>query len=376
MNPTLIKSELLVDLHGELPSEIMYFPAGASTLNPSVNGEAKQINVNVSAETAALLQAELETLNKENVRPFIDFDHHGGAAAAIPKRFIWKEGEGVMLELDWTGAGKTAVGGRDYGYFSPTFLLDDKGAVAGIPKSGSIGALVNNPAFRQIKPIHAARAPIGAFATIEGYFNANDQMVYWEKDDLEQSATGAQTGGNNMTTEEEVKALKLDLEAMRAENKKLVEASETKKNDSELATANETIQALREELKTQKIEAATAVADQWIEAAIRDGKLAPKNEEAKAQWKEILVSAGAKGKALLDSIQPNAAFKTVVDVKAGHKDIGKPAPVHDTTGANNDTGKHCDRLVREYMAAHAGVTYDSAWKICARVQPEYFGATN
>ena len=100
MNPTLIKSELLVDLHGELPSEIMYFPAGASTLNPSVNGEAKQINVNVSAETAALLQAELETLNKENVRPFIDFDHHGGPAAAIPKRFKWKEGEGVMLELD------------------------------------------------------------------------------------------------------------------------------------------------------------------------------------------------------------------------------------------------------------------------------------
>ena len=169
-----------------------------------------------------------------------------------------------------------------------------------------------------------------------------------------------------MTTEEEVKALKLDLEAMRAENKKLVEASETKKNDSELATANETIQALREELKTQKIEAATAVADQWIEAAIRDGKLAPKNEEAKAQWKEILVSACAKGKALLDSIQPNAAFKTVVDVKAGHKDIGKPAPVHDTTGANNDTGKHCDRLVREYMAAHAGVTYDSSVEnLCA-----------
>lgn len=374
MKPILIQSELLVDLHGELPSEIMYFPAGASTLNPSVNGEAKQISVNVSKTTADVLQAELETLNKENVRPFIDFDHHGGAAAAIPKRFIWKEGEGVMLELDWTGAGKSAVGGRDYNYFSPTFLLDDKGDVAGIPKTGSIGALVNNPAFRKIKPIHAAHAPVGAFATIEGYFNANDQMVYWEKEDSDNSAMSA-TGGNNMT-DEEVKALKLDLEAIRAENKKLIEASELKKNDSELEVLRATVKAQAEQIETQKVEAANAVADQLIEAAIKEGKIAPKDEAVKTGLKGFLVSNPEAGKSMLQSLPPNPAFKTVVNVSAGHKDIGKPAPVKDTNTGQTDSGKICKAMVREYMDNHPDVPFEKAWAQVAERNPEFFSAAN
>jgi hypothetical protein len=105
---------------------------------------------------AMALQLDLQKLLRQNVRPYVDFDHVGGAAAALPKRFYWTD-EGVMLELDWTNAGKTAVSGRDYSYFSPTFLLDESGDPAGLPQAGSIGSLVNNPAFRSIRRI-AARA--------------------------------------------------------------------------------------------------------------------------------------------------------------------------------------------------------------------------
>jgi phage I-like protein len=92
-------------------------PAGRSTINPNVNGKPRLITVNVTSATAAVLQADQIKLLSENVRPFLDFDHEGRTAAAIPRRFFWKPGEGVMLEIDWTGAGKAAISGRDYSYF-------------------------------------------------------------------------------------------------------------------------------------------------------------------------------------------------------------------------------------------------------------------
>jgi phage I-like protein len=87
---------------------------------------------------------------------FIGFEHAGGRAAALPKRFFWKENDGVWLELDWTGAGKTAIEGKDYAHFSATFMLDKDGDVINLPASGAIGSLVNDPAFRSGKRLTAA----------------------------------------------------------------------------------------------------------------------------------------------------------------------------------------------------------------------------
>jgi hypothetical protein len=53
------------------------------------------------------------------VEPFIDFNHRCEESAAIPTGFTWKEGEGVMMNLEWTSAGKSAVEGKTYRYFSP-----------------------------------------------------------------------------------------------------------------------------------------------------------------------------------------------------------------------------------------------------------------
>ncbi len=111
----------------------------------------------MTPRTASRLQADLQKLLQGNVRPFIDFDHAGGQAAAIPRRFSWQEGQGVMLALDWTSAGESAIAGRNYSYFSPCFLVDETGDPTALPSTGAIGSLVNNPAFRNIARI-AARA--------------------------------------------------------------------------------------------------------------------------------------------------------------------------------------------------------------------------
>jgi phage I-like protein len=63
-----------------------------------------------------------------------------------------------MLELLWTHSGKQSVEGRDYSYFSPTFQIDPDGSPSGLPDNGAIGALVNNPAFRDMQRIAASHA--------------------------------------------------------------------------------------------------------------------------------------------------------------------------------------------------------------------------
>jgi hypothetical protein len=146
-----------VALSGAVPNEIMYMPQGRTVLTPSINGQAKTISVKVTRATADLLQGDLENLLKQNVPPIICFDHAEKRVAAIPKRFTWKEGQGVFLEVDWTASGQAAVAGHDYGWLSPTFMMSGDGEPAGLPKSGgSIASLTNRPAFQQIRRISAA----------------------------------------------------------------------------------------------------------------------------------------------------------------------------------------------------------------------------
>jgi hypothetical protein len=149
----LVTAKLAVQFDG-LPSVIQYMPGGRSTITPSVDGKPQEITVDVTPGTAAALQADLNRRLAGNIRPWIDFDHAGGKAAALPKRFYWEPDVGVMLELEWTNSGKSAISGQDYSYFSPTFMLNKHGEPVALPPSGAIGSLVNDPAFRTIRRIH------------------------------------------------------------------------------------------------------------------------------------------------------------------------------------------------------------------------------
>ena len=131
--------------NGSAPTEILYLPAGTHTVYAQVGGGPKALEVHVSALTARLLQSDLEELLGSSFKPFIDFDYTGQAAAADPKRFVWKPGEGVFLALKWTRSGRQAVEGKTYRYFSPAFQIDAKGELQGLPANGAIGALVNRP---------------------------------------------------------------------------------------------------------------------------------------------------------------------------------------------------------------------------------------
>jgi phage I-like protein len=322
----LITSAYAVPLNGETPAQIMYMPAGKSTIRANVNGKPREINVNVTSKTADVLQASLAELLAEPVEPFIDFDHKSEASAALPTKFTWTE-QGVWMGVEWTSAGKSAIEGKAYRYFSPTFLLSEAGEPSSLPDSGPVGALTNNPAFRKMKRITAAEAATTG-------------------DDEPPKHKGKKKMADE-TAETVTAALRTELEALRAENK-----------------------TLRETAETQRVESVNREADLLIEAAVKDGKIAPKNETVKASLKRWAVTDLAGAKAHIESLPVNPAFKTVVQVTSAHRDIGKPPQTSADSGASS--GKLCNAKVQAIRSQFPNMTYEEAWRKAEAEFPDLF----
>jgi len=141
------------------PTSIEWAPGGSSVISATKGGRPWTGVFVASPEDAARLDAQLQRLLAEakegkRSRPFIDFNHTGGEAAAIPVKFTWADG--IRLLVEWTSRGLEAIRGRVYSYFSPELILGDDGHPNSLPAPGPIGALVNTPAFQRIERLAAA----------------------------------------------------------------------------------------------------------------------------------------------------------------------------------------------------------------------------
>lgn len=141
-----------------LPDSIEWMPAGRHLVYCTRDDEPAEVEIEATEADAAKLNEQLQAARKladegKASRPFIDFDHEGGEAAAIPVEFFWQDG--IRVRVEWTKAGAEAVQGRVYSYFSPEFFADKSGRVTAIPEVGPIGALVNTPAFQRIERLAA-----------------------------------------------------------------------------------------------------------------------------------------------------------------------------------------------------------------------------
>lgn len=153
--------------NGKATAVFQYMPPGRSVICATVDGKPARREVFVDASTAERLQRDL--VGKlaaadagQKAAPCGLFDHRDGAACLHPKRFTWDDERGVLLEAEWTQAGKAAVEGKDYLYWSPTFRRHkETGRVVGLQAGVEVGSLVNNPAFESIEPVAAAAADDG-----------------------------------------------------------------------------------------------------------------------------------------------------------------------------------------------------------------------
>jgi phage I-like protein len=275
VKPLLVTAFASLLPDGGATGEIVYLPEGEHTITPFVNGKAKQITVRIPAERgeeiAASLQADLMKRQAGNVRPWFDFEHKGGKSSALPQSFRYEPGKGVMCSLEWTGAGRAAIEGKDFSYFSPTFLMDENGTPAGLPDRGPLGALVNEPAFREIPRIAASDAaesspiPPRTMKLLLAKLGIDPAH-----ESAEQSALAKVAAMDGEMTD---KAKRIaELEAELAELKKSNDMAEAK-----LAEANK------------------ARLGAIVEAAVAAGKIAPKDEATKGQVLSFLEANEALG---------------------------------------------------------------------------------
>lgn len=265
-------------------TDIVYIPEGEHVITPSVNGKPKEITCRLSPdrgeEVAALFQDQLSKLNGKNVKPFLDFGHEEGKSAGEPLSFHYEAGRGLILKAEWSGSGKEGIESKDWRYFSPTFLINSDGEPSGLPEYGSIGALVNDPAFTEIERVAAARAK-------------------------QTEPTSNKPKAQN-TMSDLVKAGILTTSEAAAEDAVTVAASRytALKEDS----ANlERVKAENKDLK-DKIEAqANAQADEAIADAVKAGRISPKDEDTKKFWHDQLVENPVTAKKMLEQVEAKHA---------------------------------------------------------------------
>jgi hypothetical protein len=275
---------------GEIPGLIMFMPAGQQKILPLINGSpaTEEIELSIDSNVLDPLQRDLEQRLTKNVRPIGDFDHKPGPAAFLPKRFEWRDGEGLFLEVDWTASGEKAVRGRDYSYFSPSFKMTD-GKIVGLPERGAIGALTNAPAFREIRRIAASE-------------NEPEPNNGHQADDnqMNQILTQCVTLGLVTETTDEVRATTQLVTSITALNKR-VEAAEA-----------QVAEYKKKEEDTRKTSAAAA-----IEAAIKEGRLPGKNDRIKTFWVNAMLTDPEGTKVTLESIKPDPVLQQTFKVTAG-----------------------------------------------------------
>lgn len=295
---------LVTALDLTLPEEgqtasIVYIPEGKHTITPCVDGKPKQVTIKMEAGSgesiAASFQSALEKRLSANVRPTFDFDHKDvGPASALPKRFYYSPGQGLMAEVEWTGAGRRAIESKDYSYFSPTFLMDEGGVPAGIPERGPLGALVNEPAFRDIPRIAAAQAKPDQPEPNEP---AMSKLIF--------------------------AALAINASAADAEAD-AVRAIEKLQSDHQSVKASlGKVEKERDELKA-KVEAANKTrAESLVKAAVDDGRILPKDDETQSKFRERIEAGDTFAEDILSKLPKLNPDITTSQVQAsGEKQTG------------------------------------------------------
>lgn len=282
---------------------IVYLPEGHHSISATVGGKPKRVDVTIDERIAASFTEDLSKRFESNVRPFAGFDHKQGPASFIPKEFRYESGVGLVLDVEWTEAGRKAIEGKDYSYFSPTFLLSDAGVPFGLPPRGEIGSLVNDPAFEEIPRIAASHT--------ESIMDITNLVELGLVEASESPETAIETA----------KAVLANLREI-ALNAETIEAAAVEAANTAVSAAD-AMTALKDELAALKLEnadlkkkmgaKASATAELAIDEAIKAGRIAPQDEDAKSFWLTSIL-ADDKAMKVLASLPSNDALtgKTIL----------------------------------------------------------------
>lgn len=324
------------------PEEIVYLPEGEHQITATVDGKPKTITVKVPAargvEIAASLQKLLEERNKSNVRPWFDFEHKRGVASALPKAFRYEAGKGIMCSIEWTGAGRAAIEGKDFSYFSPEFYLGDDGVPDGLPSRGPLGGLVNEPAFREIPRIAASDAAVDHEPTKPPVMS---KLIF--------AALAISAAADNAETE-----------AVKAIDRLKVEASDAKSKAASLEEENKGLKAKVEAAEADAKKTRKDRAETLVKAAVADGRIAPKDEDKQTKFREKIEAGDTFAEEILAQLPKlNQGLDKAIVLAAD----GKPVQASDFEGK-----------AKALVTAGQAKTLDEAFGLVAAADPSAYTA--
>lgn len=337
---SLVSCDLGIDLDGETNPEIVYMPGpGRQRIHASVNGRPKTVTVEVDAEGAQRLADDLNKRLVDEIRPHAGFDHQAGPASFLPQEFKWDESKGVVLKVDWTDAGKSAVNGRNYSYFSPTFLLSDDGKIKGLPQTGEIGSMTNNPAFRD-KTMKIAASADG---------KPEEALIMEVAEKLAELKVITAAQAENADSELVLSAIEQMHESIQA-----------------LSTANKQLESANTSLRAKAAEVQKSEAQSIVQAAIDEGKIPAKDQELIDHWTEQAIQSPERTRRLLTALPANPLLQRVIDVKV--KD-GKRV----TSGQSSaDLVQAQHNAIAEVKAANPNMRFEDVFNKAKRDHPEVF----
>lgn len=266
MAPSNVISAAFQTELSSLETSIVYLPEGRHRISATVGGKPKTVDVEIDSRIGASFAEDLTKRLAQNVRPFAGFDHASGPASFIPVEFRYEDGVGLMLDVEWTEAGRKAIEGRDYSYFSPTFLISTTGIPTGLAQRGEIGSLVNDPAFVEIPRLAASNTePLMI-----------DQLIELGLVEASQDADTAmdKAKANLASLRESASTAESD------EDKAVIAAERYAKLEAEYLAMKEE----NDKLKQGMVEKAKAAADVAIDEAVKAGRIAPQDDATKSFW--------------------------------------------------------------------------------------------
>lgn len=287
------------------PADLQWMPPGAHAIRGTQNGASVERTVTVDAGAAERLQAALEEMLSaaalgEGDRPYFDFNHDDGPASAWPLEFTWAGDDpqkgGIRARVEWSALGREAVLGRTFRRFSPSFFVDETGAVTGAPVN--MGGLVNRAAFRGIQPIWTKEGP-----------QPNPTMKENQPPMKSLLALAAKLGFVADADVDEATAI-----------------VQFNARASDLLGAGAELAALRAQLQNAQddaVRARQAHAQSVVEQAALEGRIPPRDAAVRARWARLIEDDPANA-ALLP--EPNPALRTVITARQAQAVASSTAP--------------------------------------------------
>lgn len=336
-----------IDQDGNVPDEIQWMPPGRHEIKAWQAGEPVTRVVTVNETTALQVMDTFEDIMRAAREemgdlPYIDFNHEDREAAGHVLGFRWAGEDpvsgGVRAKVRWTGPGETALRGRAYRRFSPSFYMNAEGEVIGAPVN--MGGLVNKPAFKTIEPIWSRQADHEANPT------KGPSMDPMQKELAELRAA---------ISEKDSQITVLNAKLAAANQADIVKA-----RDTEIGELKAQVAQLTHQIAVKAREAATTL----VEAAAKAGKIPPQNKELQEKWINAICSDASLAETL-NALPANPATVTIVHKPAGDQQ-------QQAVSAQENSPEQFVQLVKARLAD--GKTRGQAVNLVINSHPEAYRA--